>query len=92
MEVTRIVTESVVEAEESLAAEPGAPAATAPPAGLSDRAETTSASLTLEQNSRLTAGEVDDNAQWDDYLLYLRNYSGAAIIPVDVSERHQIWV
>jgi len=43
-------------------------------------------------NSRLTAGEVDDNAQWDDYLLYLRDYSGAAVIRVDVSERHQILV
>ena len=48
--------------------------------------------LTLTQNSRLTAGEVDDNANWDDYVQYLRGYQGAAIIPVDVSERHQIWV
>lgn len=48
--------------------------------------------LTLDQNSRLTAGEVDDNAEWDDYVLYLRSYQGASIIPVDVSERHQIWV
>jgi uncharacterized protein YegL len=54
-----------------------------PPAG---------ASLTLAQNSRLTAGEVDDNANWDDYVQYLRGYQGASIIPVDVSERHQIWV
>jgi hypothetical protein len=43
-------------------------------------------------NSRLTAGEVDDNAQWDDYLLYLRDYDGASVIRVDVSERHQILV
>jgi uncharacterized protein YegL/predicted small lipoprotein YifL len=48
--------------------------------------------LTLDQHSRLTAGEVDDNAEWDDYLLYLRNYSGAAVIQVDISQRHQIWV
>jgi hypothetical protein len=48
--------------------------------------------LPLDQNSRLTAGEVDDNVAWDDYLLYLRDYEGAAVIEVDVSERHQIWV
>lgn len=46
----------------------------------------------LQPVSQLTAGEVDDNAQWDDYLLYLRDYAGPAIIPVDVSERHQIIV
>ena len=50
------------------------------------------APVTLDQNSSLTAGEVDDNAKWDDYLLYLREYQGAAVIPVDVSERHQIVV
>ncbi|MCA9936641.1 MAG: VWA domain-containing protein [Ardenticatenaceae bacterium] len=51
-----------------------------------------SAALDVSQNSSLNAGEVDDNAQWDDYLLYLREYQGAAIIPVDISERHQIVV
>ncbi len=50
------------------------------------------ASLPLDQNSRLTAGEVDDNAEWDDYVQYLRSYQGASVIPVDVSQRHQIWV
>lgn len=49
-------------------------------------------SLPLDQNSRLTAGEVDDNADWDAYFQYLRSYQGASIIPVDVSQRHQIWV
>ncbi len=46
----------------------------------------------LQPNSALNAGEVDDNAQWDDYLLYLRDYSGASVIRVDVGERHQIFV
>lgn len=46
----------------------------------------------VAQDSRLSAGEVDDNARWDDYLLYLRDYRGPAIIKTDVSERHQIWV
>ena len=59
---------------------------TAPPREVPEVAES------LDQNSRLTAGEVDDNAQWDDYLLYLRDYAGAAVIEVDISERHQIWV
>ena len=55
-------------------------------------ATTSAVALSLDQNSRLTAGEVDDNAKWDDYVAYLRNYRGARVIEVDVSERHQIWV
>lgn len=106
VEVTRIEAEGMVESEASFTAvEPvsvgeadaavaGAPLATAPPAEIAARSETSSTGteLTLDQNSRLTAGEVDDNAQWDDYLLYLKNYKGAAILQVDVSERHQIRV
>ena len=62
--------------------------ATAPAEPAADKPASTE--LTLDQNSRLTAGEVDDNVDWDDYLLYLREYQGAAVMPVDVSERHQI--
>jgi hypothetical protein len=46
----------------------------------------------IVQQSQLNAGEVDDNARWDDYFLFLRNYQGPDVIRVDVSERHQIWV
>ncbi|MGD2079345.1 MAG: VWA domain-containing protein [Chloroflexota bacterium] len=46
----------------------------------------------IAQQSHLSAGEVDDNARWDDYLLYLRDYHGPAVIETDVSQRHQIWV
>ncbi|MCB9421478.1 MAG: VWA domain-containing protein [Ardenticatenaceae bacterium] len=99
VEATRVTTETVVEMEESFAGEAdtalaAAPMATAAPAAeMSDRAEAaTGTGLTLDQNSRLTAGEVDDNAQWDDYLLFLRDYSGAYVERVDVSGRHQIWV
>ncbi|MFQ5419058.1 MAG: VWA domain-containing protein [Anaerolineae bacterium] len=46
----------------------------------------------IQPNSALNAGEVDDNADWDDYLLYLRDYAGAAVIEVDVSQRYQIFV
>jgi Mg-chelatase subunit ChlD len=35
---------------------------------------------------------VDDNARWDDYLRYLRDYQGPDVVRVDVSERHQILV
>jgi hypothetical protein len=35
---------------------------------------------------------VDDNAQWDDYLLYMRDYSGARVERIDIGDRHQIWV
>ena len=52
----------------------------------------TPAAEEAQQDSRLTAGEVDDNARWDDYLLYLRDFSGPPVIKKDVSERHQIWV
>ena len=100
VEVTRVVTEiiveeSAVEGESFAVADTGAaPMAIGAAGELSDRSETaeTVVDLTLDQNSRLTAGEVDDNVQWDDYLLYLRDYSGAAVIPVDVRERHQIIV
>lgn len=90
---TRVTTDAVVEIEmeESFAGEADAALASAE---LGDRAEasTTGTGLTLDQNSRLTAGEVDDNAQWDDYLLYLRDYNGARVERIDISERHQIWV
>lgn len=46
----------------------------------------------LPPGSALTAGDVDDNARWDDYLLYRRNYAGPAVLEADVAERHQIWV
>lgn len=100
VEVTRVAADAVVVIEEPFAGEAGAAVASAPLATpapaveLGDRAEITAAGagLTLDQNSRLTAGEVDDNAQWDDYLLYLRDYSGAFVERVNVGERHQIWV
>ena len=40
----------------------------------------------------LSAGEVNDNALWDEYLLYVRQYSGAPVHDVDVSERYVITV
>ena len=40
----------------------------------------------------LTAGEVDDNKQWTEYLRYRSDYRGPPIHDVDVSERFTITV
>jgi hypothetical protein len=46
----------------------------------------------LQQTPPLRAGEVNDNAQWDDYLLYRRNYSGPMVHDRDISERYNVEV
>ncbi len=46
--------------------------------------------IPLAESSRLSAGVVNDNEQWADYLAYLQAYPAADIIPLDVSERHTI--
>ncbi len=81
-----------------------APAATASPAPTAsiveveaeeaveaDRAELSTA-VEIQQAEPLRAGEVDDNAQWDDYLLYRRDYYGPPVHNRDVSERYVIEV
>ena len=42
----------------------------------------------------MRAGSVDDNAEWDDYLLYRQRFSEAGILvhDLDISERHTIRV
>lgn len=45
-----------------------------------------------QQTNPLKAGEVDDNAQWDDYLLYRRNYRGAPVHDRDITERYVVEV
>lgn len=40
----------------------------------------------------LSAGEVDDNRQWEEYLEYLSGYQGPPVHEVDVSERYIITV
>ncbi len=44
------------------------------------------------QTEPLKAGEMDDNVQWDDYLLYRRNYRGPRIHDRDITERYVIEV
>ena len=83
-----------VEASAPVAEAPGAAPMEEPVGDVpaSEPLSTAPASEVAQQDSRLTAGEVDDNARWDDYLLYLRDFSGPPVIKKDVSERHQIWV
>ena len=40
----------------------------------------------------LSAGEVDDNRQWEEYLRFRREYRGPPVHDVDVSERYIITV
>ena len=40
----------------------------------------------------LSAGEVDDNRRWEEYLEYLSEYQGPPVHEVDVSERYIITV
>lgn len=46
--------------------------------------------IPLAESSRLSAGIVNDNEQWADYLAYLQAYPAADVIPLGVSERHTI--
>jgi hypothetical protein len=48
--------------------------------------------IIAQQVEPLKAGEVDDNARWDDYLLYRRNYRGPQVHDRDVTERYVIEV
>ncbi len=45
-----------------------------------------------EPVTSLSAGEIDDNQRWDDYLRYRSEYVGPPIHEVDVSERYTITV
>ena len=47
---------------------------------------------TETQRTALSAGEVNDNERWDEYLLYRNRYSGPSVHDVDVSERYVVTV
>ena len=57
-----------------------------------EMAEAGSAERPVRQAEPLRAGEVDDNALWDDYLLYRHNYHGSGVHDRDVTERYIIEV
>ncbi len=68
--------------------------ALSPPLALSsaDEAKTLESELPSYQNSPLRAGSVDDNNQWDEYLLYRLQFRdwGIPVHDLDVSGRHVI--
>ena len=82
-------------------AEPAAPAASGPavsesapyaPAPPSAPPRRPPAERRQASSVSLSAGEVDDNERWDDYLEYRRNYQGPYVHDVDVSERYAVRV
>ena len=44
------------------------------------------------QRTALSAGEVNDNERWDEYVYYRNQYSGPPVLDVDVTERYVITV
>ena len=44
------------------------------------------------QRAPLSAGEVNDNERWDEYVYYRNQYSGLPVHDVDVTERYVITV
>ena len=74
-------------------ASPGTASSDAPPAAQAG-ADVSTGQPYQQYQSDLTAGQVDDNAQFSDYLGYLRAYggmtgggTGEGVMPVDVSQR-----
>ena len=69
------------------------PASAAPVSPVDEApAPTAPESVTEEPATSLSAGEIDDNQRWDDYLRYRSEYVGPPIHEVDVSERYTITV
>jgi hypothetical protein len=48
--------------------------------------------VAIQDQSPLRAGEVDDNADWDAYLLYRLGYAGPPVHDRDVTERYIVSV
>ncbi|HEY43424.1 MAG TPA: VWA domain-containing protein [Anaerolineae bacterium] len=72
----------------------GMPMPTAAAADAMDRTATGSGDGEVSQRPNLRAGSVDDNAEWDDYLLYRLRCTEWNILvhEIDVSERHIIQI
>jgi hypothetical protein len=82
------------EAEPHTRSATGLPMPTMAPADDMDRMSTGSGTGEMYQRPNLRAGSVDDNAEWDDYLLYRLRFADWNILvhEIDVSERHSIQV
>lgn len=72
------------------AAAPAMPAATSAPAAVASASN--SINRPQGQEQALKAGDIDDNAQFDNYLTYLQSYDGPRAHAVDVSERYVLKV
>ena len=68
-----------------------APSAPAPAAAMVPESKSRD-SYEESQVSSLSAGEIDDNDRWDEYLEYRGEYEGPAVHDLDVSERYIIFV
>ncbi|MBX0327427.1 VWA domain-containing protein [Oscillochloris sp. ZM17-4] len=63
------------------------------PLGSGDSGTTSAAGpRPVGQEASLKAGEINDNAQFADYLAYLRSYQDGGVRPADVGERYLISV
>ena len=82
------------EAEILVEAPPSMPMLTAGTMDDMGRTEPGIAGGEIYQNPALRAGSVDDNAEWDDYLLYRLRFAewGISVHDIDVSQRHIIQV
>jgi hypothetical protein len=82
------------EAESLTRSAAGLPMPTMAPADDVDRMSTGSGTGEVYQRPNLRAGSVDDNAEWDDYLLYRLRFADWTIPvhQIDVTERHIIQV
>jgi hypothetical protein len=82
------------EAEPLAGSAKGLPMPTMAPADDMDRMSTGSGTGDMYQRPNLRAGSVDDNAEWDDYLLYRLRFAdwNTLVHEIDVSERHIIQV
>ena len=93
---TAATTTSTAPAVAAIRAETGSSAASASSAEVAAAAvETSSASSTSSADwvpVSISAGEVDDNQRWDEYLVYREGYQGPPVHDLDVSERYIITV
>ena len=65
------------------------PGASGEPAPESAPAPASAAPASMKSSAAaLTAGEVDDNKRWDEYLKYRSEYQGPMVHDLDVSERY----
>ena len=88
----RVVVEKLVTAPPAAAMAASAEKVVTVEAVAADRASEASTAARASRTVDLTAGEVDDNQRWTEYLQYRDEYRGPRVHDVDVSERFTITV